>query len=531
MLRLTNLKLPYNVKDNKVLSLIVKTLRIKPEDIIEYQIEKMSIDARKKSQIKKVFTVKVRLKNEKRFSHLKIEKDRTYHYPENKYGIPLVNAPIVIGSGPSGIFAAYLLAEMGYSPIIFERGEKVEDRTKTVREFWEKGILNTESNVQFGEGGAGTFSDGKLTTRIKDNRIDKILEIFVENGAPSEILYKNKPHLGTDNLKKIMVNMRKKIVGLGGTFNFNSKVTDLIIEDNQIKGVIVNGEKKYNSNVVILGIGNSARDTFEMLVEKNVSMEPKPFAVGFRIEHKQIDIDKAQYGDSEIATYLGAAEYKLTYKASNGRSVYSFCMCPGGLVVGASSENNRLVVNGMSEYKRNRENANSAIIVNVNPEDFEGEHVLRGMDFQRTIEEKAYYLGGGNYRAPIQIMKSFLSKDKSDNNIGNIYPSYKPGFALEDLNNIYPAFITEALHEAFPYFNNKIKDFAAEDVILTGVETRSSSPVRILRNSSTCESAEIKGLYPVGEGAGYAGGITSAAVDGYKIAEMIIENHLNVAKT
>ncbi|MCK5763184.1 MAG: NAD(P)/FAD-dependent oxidoreductase, partial [Clostridiales bacterium] len=296
MLRLTNLKLPYNVDDNKILSLIVKTLKIKPEDIIEYQIEKMSIDARKKNQIKKIFTVKVRLKNEKRFSHLKIEKDKTYHYPENKYGITLVNRPIVIGSGPSGIFAAYLLAEMGYNPIIFERGEKIEDRTKTVKEFWEKGILNTESNVQFGEGGAGTFSDGKLTTRIKDNRIDKILEIFVENGAPSEILYKNKPHLGTDNLKRIMVNMRKKIVGLGGTFNFNSKVTDLIIEDNQIKGIIVNDEKKYNSNVVVLGIGNSARDTFEMLVEKNVSIEPKPFAVGFRIEHKQIDIDKAQYG-------------------------------------------------------------------------------------------------------------------------------------------------------------------------------------------------------------------------------------------
>ncbi|MEA3424401.1 MAG: NAD(P)/FAD-dependent oxidoreductase [Bacillota bacterium] len=517
--------------DNKILFLIAKTLRIKNEDIIEYQIEKMSIDARKKNQIKKVFTVKVRLKSEKKFSRLKVDKDKTYHYPENIYGVPLANSPIVIGSGPGGIFAAYLLAEMGYNPIIFERGEKIEDRTKTVREFWEKGILNIESNVQFGEGGAGTFSDGKLTTRIKDNRIDKILEIFVDNGAPSEILYKNKPHLGTDNLKKIMINMRKKIVEFGGTFNFNSKVTDLIIEDDQVKGVVVNNSKKYNSDVVVLGIGNSSRDTFEMLAKKNIPMEPKPFAVGFRIEHKQVDIDKAQYGDVEIATYLGAAEYKLTYKASNGRSVYSFCMCPGGQVVGASSEKNRLVVNGMSEYKRNRENANSAIIVNVNPEDFDGEHVLRGMDFQRTIEEKAFNLGGGDYRAPIQTMKSFLSKEKIDNNIGNIYPSYKPGFALEDLNSIYPSFITEALHEAFPYFNNKIRGFAEDDAILTGVETRSSSPVRILRNSSTCESTEINGLYPAGEGAGYAGGITSAAVDGYKIAEIIIEKHLNVAKT
>ncbi|MCD6436474.1 MAG: hypothetical protein J7L15_08880, partial [Clostridiales bacterium] len=493
--------------------------------------EKMSVDARKKNQIKKIFTVKVKLKSEKRFSHLKIKEDIVYSYPKNKYGIPIVNRPIIIGSGPSGIFAAYLLSEVGYKPIIFERGEKVEDRTKTVRLFWEKGILNTESNVQFGEGGAGTFSDGKLTTRIKDIRIKRILKIFIDNGAPSDILYKNKPHLGTDNLKKIMVSMRQKIIEWGGTFNFNSKVTDLMIENNQIKGIVINNTKEYFSNVVVMGIGNSARDTFEMLLKKNISMEPKPFAVGFRIEHKQIDINKAQYGDCEIATYLGAAEYKLTYKASNGRSVYSFCMCPGGEVVGAASENNKLVVNGMSGYKRDKKNANSAIIVNVNPEDFEGEYILRGMDFQRMIEEKAYYLGGGNYKAPIQTMKSFLSKDKNFNKLGNIYPSYKPGFILEDLNNIYPSFIIKALHEAFPYFNNKIKGFASDDVILIGVETRSSSAVRILRNSDNYEAVEINGLYPVGEGAGYAGGISSAAVDGYKIAEIIVEKYLNVAKT
>jgi len=531
MICLRDLKLPYDKEDKYVESLIVKKLKIKTEDIIEYKIKKMSIDARRKDQIKKIFTVNVKLKNEKRFSKFKVENDKKNIYPKNKYSIPLVNSPIVIGSGPSGIFAAYLLAEMGYNPLIFERGEKIEDRTKTVKEFWEKGILNTESNVQFGEGGAGTFSDGKLTTRIKDDRITRILEIFIDNGAPNEILYKNKPHLGTDNLKKIMINMRKKIIDYGGTFYFNSKVTDLIIENNQVKGIIVNNEKEYNSNVVILGIGNSARDTFEMLVGKNVSMEPKPFAVGFRIEHKQIDIDKAQYGDAKITSYLGAADYKLTYKASNGRSVYSFCMCPGGQVIGASSEKNRLVVNGMSEYKRNMKNANSAIIVNVNPEDFEGKHVLRGMDFQRTIEEKAYYLGGKGYKAPVQTMKSFLNRDINCNNIGNIYPSYKPGFNLQDLNNIYPTFIIEALHEAFPYFNKKIKGFAEDNVILTGVETRSSSPIRITRDINAYESVNINGLYPIGEGSGYSGGITSSAVDGYKIAEIIIEKHINVAKS
>lgn len=531
MICLRDLKLPYDKEDKEIESLIIKKLKITAEDIIEYKIKKMSIDARKKKQIMKIFTVHIKLKNEKRFSEFKVEEDKKYIYPKNKHGIPLVNNPIIIGSGPSGIFAAYLLAEMGYNPLIFERGEKIEDRTKTIKEFWGKGILNTESNVQFGEGGAGTFSDGKLTTRIKDDRINRILEIFIDNGALTEILYKNKPHLGTDNLKKIMINMRKKIIESGGTFNFNSKVTDFIIEDNQIKGVIVNNEKEYKSNVVVLGIGNSARDTFEMLIRKNILLQSKPFAVGFRIEHKQLDINVAQYGDDEIVTYLGAADYKLTYKASNGRSVYSFCMCPGGQVIGASSEKNRLVVNGMSEYNRSMENANSAIIVNVNPEDFEGKHILKGMDFQKVIEEKAYYLGGGGYKAPVQTMKSFLNKDISCNNIGNIYPSYKPGFSLQDLNNIYPTFIIEALREAFPYFNKKIKGFTEDDVILTGVETRSSSPIRIVRDINKYESITTKGLYPVGEGSGYAGGITSAAVDGYKAAEIIIEKYINVAKS
>ncbi|MBN2260266.1 MAG: NAD(P)/FAD-dependent oxidoreductase [Clostridiales bacterium] len=530
MIRVSNVKVPYNKDESEIEYQLLKILKIKKKELISYEIEKMSIDARKKEKITKVYTVKVSLQDESNFSHLEISNNKTYIYPENIHGIQLENRPVVVGTGPSGIFAAYLLAEMGYNPLIFERGEKIEKRTQTVRNFWENGILNTESNVQFGEGGAGTFSDGKLTTRIKDDRINRILDVFIDNGAPIDISYKNKPHLGTDNLRKIMINMRKQIIELGGTFQFNSKMTDLLIEENQIKGVVINNSERIASDVVILAIGNSARDTFEMLLEKNVPMEAKPFAVGFRIEHKQADINVSQYGDSDIATYLGAAEYKLTYKASNGRSVYSFCMCPGGQVVASASEINRLTVNGMSEYKRNKENANSAIIVNVNPDDFEGENILKGMDFQREIEEKAYFLGGGSYAAPVQNMKSYLSENISANCIGKIAPSYQPAVSLKNLNGIYPKFIDEALHEAFPYFGRKIVGFDDDDVILTGVETRSSSPVRIIRKPDSYESLTMRGLYPIGEGAGYAGGITSAAVDGLKTAEKLIEKYLNIAK-
>ncbi len=534
MLQLSNIKIPYDKPDEFVLSVLSKKIKVSEEEILDFEIAKMSVDARKSDRIMKIFTVYFNVK--KKETLLKFNKDikeiqkYTYEYPKSSTEVALKYRPIIVGSGPSGLFAAYLLAEMGYKPLILERGEKVEIRTKTVNEFWEKGILNPESNVQYGEGGAGTFSDGKLTTRIKDVRAKKVMQIFVENGAPREILYKNKPHLGTDNLKKIMINMRNKIINWGGTFQFNSKVTDLNMNNGQIQSVIVNDDEVIPTQIVVMAIGNSSRDTFEMLYEHGINIEAKPFAVGFRIEHKQLHINEIQYGKQEIATYLGAADYKLTYQATNGRSVYSFCMCPGGQVIAASSEEKHLVVNGMSEYSRKRENANSAIIVSVYPDDFPGNHPLRGMDFQRTIESKAFVLGGNNYNAPIQKMSDYLGHKLGKNEIFKIMPSYQPGYRQSDLNTIYPDFINEALHESFINFGKKIKGFDSDEAILTGVETRSSSPIRILRDSETLQSISVKNLYPIGEGAGYAGGITSSAVDGIRAFELICQNYLNIAK-
>lgn len=534
MLQLSNIKIPYDKADEFALSILSKKIKVSEEDILDFEIAKMSVDARKSDRIMKICTVIFNV--EKKETLLKYHKDikeidkYTYVYPKTNSEISLKHRPVIIGSGPSGIFAAYLLAEMGYMPLIIERGERVEIRTKTVNEFWEKGILNPESNVQYGEGGAGTFSDGKLTTRIKDLRAKKVMQIFVENGAPKEILYKNKPHLGTDNLKKIMINMRKRIIAWGGTFQFNSKVTDLNIKKGQIESVVINDSEVIPAQIVVLAIGNSSRDTFEMLYKLGIKIEAKPFAVGFRIEHKQVHIDEIQYGKAEIATYLGAADYKLTYQATNGRSVYSFCMCPGGSVIAASSEEKHLVVNGMSEYSRKRENANSAIIVSVYPNDFPGNHPLRGMDFQRTIEAKAYVLGGNNYFAPIQKMNDYLADRLGESEISMITPSYRPGYKESNLNTLYPDFINDALQEAFVSFGKKIKGFDSDEAILTGVETRSSSPIRILRDSETMQSISVKNIYPIGEGAGYSGGITSSAVDGVRVFEMISRNYLNIAK-
>ena len=411
-----------------------------------------------------------------------------------------------------------MLASVGCKPIILERGEKIEDRVKTVEDFFKTNKLNPESNIQFGEGGAGTFSDGKLNTLTKDklNRHKKVFEIFVENGAPEEIMYINKPHIGTDILRNVIINMRNKIISFGGEFKYNSKVTNLIIEDNKIKGVEINNKEKTYSNIVVLAIGHSARDTFYMLNDNNVSMKPKNFAIGLRIEHPREMIDKSQYGDSY--KMLDPASYKLTYQTQNNRSVYSFCMCPGGYVVNASSEENKLCVNGMSNYKRDEKNSNSAIVVNVTTDDFNNE-LFGGIELQRKLEEKAYIEGKG--KIPVQIYKDFKDNIKSTK-LGEITPNTKGEYNLSNLNNILPEYISESIKEAMPVFGRRIKGFDRDDSILLGIEARTSSPVVIVRNEDFMSS--IEGLYPCGEGAGYAGGITTAAIDGIKIAEKIVKS-------
>ena len=411
-----------------------------------------------------------------------------------------------------------MLASVGCKPIILERGEKIEDRVKTVEDFFETNKLNPESNIQFGEGGAGTFSDGKLNTLTKDklNRHKKVFEIFVENGAPEEIMYLNKPHIGTDILRNVIINMRNKIISFGGEFKYNSKVTNLIIEDNKIKGVEINNKEKTYSNIVVLAIGHSARDTFYMLNDNNVSMKPKNFAIGLRIEHPREMIDKSQYGDSY--KMLDPASYKLTYQTKNNRSVYSFCMCPGGYVVNASSEENKLCVNGMSNYKRDEKNSNSAIVVNVTTDDFNNE-LFGGIELQRKLEEKAYIEGKG--KIPVQLYKDFKDNIKSTK-LGEITPNTKGEYTLSNLNNILPEYISESIKEAIPVFGRRIKGFDREDAILLGIEARTSSPVVIVRDEEL--NSSIEGLYPCGEGAGYAGGITTAAIDGIKVAEKIVKN-------
>jgi uncharacterized FAD-dependent dehydrogenase len=412
---------------------------------------------------------------------------------------------------------------MGYKPILLERGQDVENRSKNVEQFWEKGILNENSNVQFGEGGAGTFSDGKLTTLIKNPRCRKVLEEFVNHGAPEEILYSYKPHIGTDILKKVVKNLRLKIIELGGEFRFNCLVSDLIIENQKIKGVIVNNSEDILTEVVVLAVGHSARDTFQMLLNQGVKLKPKAFAIGVRIEHPQNLINEAQYGKFAGHENIGAADYKLVYHATNGRGAYTFCMCPGGVVVNAASEAKGIVTNGMSYFARDGVNANSALLVGVEPSDFKEEHPLAGIEFQRKWERLAFELAGKNYHAPAQLVGDFLL-DRPSSGLGDVKPTLKPGITLIELKNCLPDFVVQTLREAIPFFGKKINGFAREDALLTGVETRSSSPVRIERLPDY-QSINISGLYPAGEGAGYAGGIVSAAVDGIMAAEAIASRY------
>ena len=522
MIRVRQIKV--NIEEDNPLLVISKKLSISYDDILNYKIIKKSIDARDKNNIYYVYEIDIEVKNEKKLLKKKNSKDiflsplEEYHFV-SKGKQKMNNRPVIVGSGPAGLMCAYLLAENGYSPLILERGEKMEDRIQTVEKFFLTNELNPMSNVQFGEGGAGTFSDGKLNTLVKDKlfRGKKAFDIFVDNGAPEEILYLAKPHIGTDRLRTVIINMRNKIIQMGGEFRYLTKVTDLIIQENKIKGVEVNNNEIIPCEVLVLAIGHSARDTFHMLLDKGLMMKSKNFAVGIRMEHNQEMINKSQYG--KYASMLPPASYKLTYQSSTGRGVYSFCMCPGGFVVNASSEKGRLTINGMSNYLRDEKNANSAIVVTVTNKDF-GEGVLAGVEFQRKLEEKAYLLGKGFI--PCQLYGDFC-KGVVSNSFQSVKPNTKGAYSFADLNSLFSNEITGAIKEAIPYFGTKIDGFDRDDIILLGVEARTSSPVVIVRDDNL--ESNIVGIYPCGEGAGYAGGITTSAIDGIKVAEMIAKTY------
>lgn len=527
MLRVSGIKLAINENEKRIKHKLTQKLRIKSNEILSYRIYKKSIDARKRDMISFKYTIDVEVKDEaavlSRMKNGQATQVKVYEYEYVKPGNEaLANRPVIIGSGPCGLFAALILAQTGYNPLILERGKKVDERAEDVALFWDQGILNPNSNVQFGEGGAGTFSDGKLTTQIKNSRCQKVLEEFVKAGATEDILYKQKPHVGTDILRNVVKNMRSTIIKLGGEFRFQATVTDLIVKDGAISGIQVNDQEVIPADLVILAVGHSARDTFEMLHKHQVEIVQKSFSIGVRIEHPQSLINKSQHGPFAGHPKLGAAEYKLSYRTRNNRGVYTFCMCPGGLVVGSSSEEGGIVTNGMSEYKRDKENANSAILVNVGPEDYGSSHPLAGMYLQREYEQKAFKLVGEKYHAPAQLLGDFM-KGVPSTGEGYIKPSFSPGLTWTDLSQCLPAFVTTAIKEAIPAFDRQIKGFGSFDAVMTGIETRSSSPIRIQRNQ--LYESNIKGLYPAGEGAGHAGGITSSAVDGIQVAEAIISRY------
>lgn len=515
--RLTELRLPLDHSEADLKAAIAAGFGVSEAALLSWHVYRRAWDARKKSQIMLVYTIDAVLAQ---------EVDAGVPTPDTSYKFPALAAsppkqrPIIIGTGPCGILAALLLAEMGFCPLVLERGEIVRQRTKDTWGLWRKGELNPTSNVQFGEGGAGTFSDGKLYSQIRDPRHlgRKVLEEFVEAGASEEILYIAKPHIGTFRLVSMVESIRAKVESLGGTYRFGCRVDDFDIQNGQIRAVILDNGERIESEHVILAIGHSARDTFAKLHQRGVFIEAKPFSVGFRIEHPQGMIDRYRFGASAGHQLLGAADYKLVHHASNGRSVYSFCMCPGGTVVAATSEPERVVTNGMSQYSRAERNANAGIVVGINPEDYPGD-VLAGVEFQRRWESAAYVAGGGAYKAPAQLVGDFLTGVASTA-FGEVLPSYKPGVHLTDLAPTLPDYAIAAIREALPAFGKQIRGFDRPDAVLTGVETRTSSPVRITRGENLC-SLNVKGLYPAGEGAGYAGGILSAGVDGVRVAEAV----------
>lgn len=531
MIRINQIKLPYNHSSEDLLKVIGKQLKLKDSALknIQYKIVKRSIDSRKKPNIFYVYAVDVNLIDESNIikkvnnKNIMLINDKKYSFPTEK-NFSNVPSPVIVGMGPAGLFCGLCLAKAGLNPIIIERGECVEKRVETVEVFWRDNKLNTSSNVQFGEGGAGTFSDGKLNTMVKDTtgRIRYCLEQFVKFGANEDILYVNKPHIGTDVLCEVVKNIRNEIIHLGGKVMFNTQLTDIFVENSSIKGIEVNYNQRIDCSTLVLALGHSARDTFSVLKKRQVEMKAKSFAVGVRIEHSQKVINKYSYGIENLELHEGlpVADYKVTHQCSNGRGVYSFCMCPGGYVVNASSEEGHLAINGMSYSGRDSNNANSAMIVTVNPEDFKSDDVLCGMEFQRELEKKAYSEGNGVI--PIQTYKDYKNNVCSSK-LGEIIPCIKGQYAFGNINNIFPDFINDAIKEGIEAFENQIEGFSNGDAVISGVESRTSSPVRILRDDETFES-NIKGLYPCGEGAGYAGGITSACVDGIKVAEKIYQH-------
>jgi len=531
VIRITELALPLDYPPDALRKAVLKRLQIQDTDLLDATLFKRSYDARKKNAIKFVCIVDVTLRDEAavlnrfaRDAQVKPAPDTSYH-PVAKAPAQLKDRPLVVGFGPGGLFAALLLAQMGFKPIVLERGRDVRRRTQDTWALWRKKILTPESNVQFGEGGAGLFSDGKLYSQIKDPKFygRKVMHEFVRAGAPEEILFVSKPHIGTFRLTGVVEKMRAEITALGGEVRFESKVTDLLIEASQVEGVVLENGETLRSRHVVLALGHSSRDTLRMLERRKVFLEAKPFSLGFRIEHPQSLIDAARFGKFAGHPELGAADYKLVHHASNGRSVYSFCMCPGGTVVAATSEVGRVVTNGMSQYSRNERNANAGIVVGISPEpDYPG-GVLAGVELQEALESKAFELGGGDYCAPGQLVGDFL-RGVASTSLGTVTPSYMPGVKLGDLAPALPAYAIEAIREALPVFGRQIPGFDRDDAVLTGVESRTSSPVRITRDAETFQSLNVRGLYPCGEGAGYAGGILSAGVDGIRVAEAIAMN-------
>lgn len=527
MIRIRDITLAFDHKPKALVGRLAESLNIDPSQILNFTVIRKSIDARHKNDIVAVYTVDVEVENQDRLSSVFSERiilcppgHTDYQMPKDRKA--RCSQPVVVGTGPCGLFAGLLLAQLGYKPILIDRGKAVGERIKDVNNFWRKGILNGESNVQFGQGGAGTFSDGKLTTQIKDrlNRSGKILRELVRAGAPEEILYQAKPHIGSDNLITVVKKICEKIIALGGQVCFETKLTGINIKDSKIIGAAINDCETIDTDTIVLALGHSARDTFKMLAGLNIPIEAKPFSIGVRIEHHQSLINTAQYGKFAGHPLLGSAEYKLVQHCENGRSAYTFCMCPGGEVIASSSQPGEVVTNGMSFYRRNLSNANSALLVGVTPKDFQSCDPLAGIDFQRKWEQKAYQLGGENYFAPVQLVGDFLINRPSAST-GQVKPSYSPGTKLSDLSGCLPDFVIETLRLAIPKLDNKLKGFADHDAVMTAVESRSSSPIRILRGQ-TLQSPAVEGLYPAGEGAGYAGGIISSAIDGLKIAEAII---------